>query len=172
MEDILSKYITLTLEIVLCASILGVIAGFGSLSYRAHYDYSMAKNSKEIVEDKADLYYFDNKTVNASDIVEIMLTNNGKYDYRVTYYSAGAALSNPTEERIRSHSDRENYIGNHDLYKYYWSEESYKKMVEGYEDQKFTARLMYSSDTDGDGTLDNFGDGVTVRGIQFIYMEG
>lgn len=145
MERGVTDVLHIALELVLCSLLLGAIvlctiSGRTLQTVKANSD-----DAYTIVANKADLYYYDNRMVTTSDIIELILTNTNKYEYEINIVDAGG---NITETREFSVADA---LANHKS-KGYWSEENVGQFVKGLENCKFVSVLRCapgSNDVDG-----------------------
>ena len=83
MERGVTDVLQIALELVLCSLLLGAIvlctiSGRTLQTVKANSD-----DAYTIVANKADLYYYDNRMVTTSDIIELILTNTNKYEYEI-----------------------------------------------------------------------------------------
>lgn len=145
MERGVTDVLQIALELVLCSLLLGAIvlctiSGRTLQTVKANSD-----DAYTIVANKADLYYYDNRMVTTSDIIELILTNTNKYEYEINIVDAGG---NITETREFSAADA---LANNKS-KGYWSEENVGQFVKGLENCKFVSVLRCapgSNDVDG-----------------------
>ena len=145
MERGVTDVLQIALELVLCSLLLGAIV-LCTISGRTLQTVNAnSDDAYTIVANKADLYYYDNRMVTTSDIIELILTNTNKYEYEINIVDAGG---NITETREFSVADA---LANHKS-KGYWSEENVGQFVKGLENCKFVSVLRCapgSNDVDG-----------------------
>lgn len=153
MEHEASDIVRLSVELIIVSLIVSMIAMFGSLSYRAYGYKQLTSGEYQQIEDITNLYWYDNKIVNASDAVQLMLTYPMKYTYIFEYRDTDGTL---IERRVRSLDDQES----NKVYKDYWSESGIRRMVDGYETSTFSANLLTN------------GSKSSIYGVIFTCQEG
>ena len=110
----------LAIEVMLCAMIIFACGFFGSLSRTAYINRANEKVYQEYVENMANLYYYNDKIVHGSDIVELILSHPREYDYYF-YDSSNKLVGSLTAAGETA------YSSTYEDHLYYWSESSIRK---------------------------------------------
>lgn len=153
MEREIDTIIHIAIELMLCALLISAIACCAILGNKmlAHKLYD--DGNEAYMQDIADLYYYNNKVVTGSDILELMLTYTRDYSYWINYYDA----SGNVVDSIEISKSKESLTGD---YREYWSEKSLREFMNGHEKTKYTANIVRYSGGNG------------VAGVQFDCKEG
>lgn len=153
MEHELSDSIRISVELVLISLILAIVGVLGFMSYRAYNNKQLNAGNASYMQSLKELYWYDNKVVNASDAVELMMTYPIKYTYIFEYRAPDGTL---IERRVRSAEDQADST----VPKGYWSESGVRYMVSGHELDSFSATLLTN------------GAQESVYGVMFTCQEG
>ena len=152
MERELDNIIHIAIELILSAAIITAIAccavlGNKMMAYKLNDD-----GNKAYMQDIADLYYYNNKVVTGSDIMELMLTYTRDYSYWINYYDAAGNIAESVEISKNKESESGSYMD-------YWSEKSLREFIAGHEKTKYTANIVRYSGGNG------------IAGVQFDCKE-
>lgn len=153
MEHEVSSTIRISVELILTALIIAIIALFSVFGYQAYANKQIKNDQSSYMEDICNLYWYDDRIVTASDAVMAMMSYPMQYDFIIEFRAPDGNLIERRERTVA------NQLENGD-YREYWSETSIREMVKGYELANFKSEIITNARKQ------------SVVGLLFTYQEG
>lgn len=138
MEDEVGSAIHLSIDLILTAIIISVIATFATVSYKAYNTKMRADSVVDYLELKGKFYNYDSKTVSGSDIISVIENNARMYKFEIKTNHGTYVISTENERRVlgSDHKMRGKSI---------WSADYIKEILgKDVFDTKFKSELVYS----------------------------
>lgn len=83
MEDLIKKYIEITIDVILVSLILGVIIVLSVMSRSLMYDMVLQRETVKYIEEYNKFYMYDDKIVNGSDVVDAVVKYARYYSFEI-----------------------------------------------------------------------------------------
>jgi len=97
MSDQLNRIVKLCVDLIITASLIGIVASFAFVSYKGYGERLQHIASKKLIERKLELYDYDNKIVNGYDIVDAIITNVRLYRFDIITKNGSYRISADNE---------------------------------------------------------------------------
>ena len=142
MEQPISEYIKISVELILTALLLTFIIRYASLSDRAYNLNYTEDYSNSVLGSHATLYMYDNKIITASDAIELMYSYPLDYEYEIRFLDSNGNEIKPTVYKSKANQIETG------KYKDYWSDVELASIFKGYEYEQFKSQLVRFDGTD------------------------
>ena len=126
MENEVRDTIFISIEMLLAASVIALIALFGLYGTRAVAVKQQKNDVSNYMQAMDDLYYYNNRAVNYSDVVEIILTKTDTYDWFIVN-GEGTVVAQMTSKDATNWTKAQVVSGSHLPYSY-WSTDYIKSL--------------------------------------------
>lgn len=83
MEDLIKKYIEITIDVILVSLILGVIIVLSVMSKSLMSDMILQRETVKYIEEYNKFYMYDDKIVNGSDVVDAVVKYARYYSFEI-----------------------------------------------------------------------------------------
>lgn len=97
MENEVSQTIKLAVEIIIVGILLFIISFFSYYSYAIYNKTNEDESSKQLVTESNTLYYYNDKDVNSSDVIDCIIGNARTYEFIISYNGEVCTLSHEDE---------------------------------------------------------------------------
>ena len=97
MHDEVSKTIKLAVDVILASLLIFAIVAFAYYSHSAYKEELNNKSTQQLGQFDNKLYYYNNKEVSASDVIDCILSNARVYKFEVCGASNTSTLSTDQE---------------------------------------------------------------------------
>ncbi len=99
MEEPIKEYISITIEVILIAAILGVAIIFASASRTLFNVNIQEKDYQRAIEEYKDIYMYDNKQLTGSDVAEALLKYTRYYSFEIVIDGQTHTVKGNTHKR-------------------------------------------------------------------------
>ena len=140
MEREVEVSIFLSVELILTSILLGFIVVLALIGTNMANNKNLNDSYNMTIQANSKLYYYNNKIITGSDAIELMLTYTQTYDYIYIIYDSVGNVSS----RIEISRAEEEKSGD---FEHYWSEQSLRDTLKGYEDKPFIANVIQDKAT-------------------------
>lgn len=83
MQREISEGVKLAFEIIMAAAIIGIVAMFGFIAHKSELIVENDRMTKVYMQGASQLYYYNNKVVKGSDVVDCIVTYPRTYIFKI-----------------------------------------------------------------------------------------